>query len=115
MDASLDWLPIAVRAYTAPTKVRQDPEAGTETAPTGTARSPSPATPEFVLVLDTETTVDASQRLLFGSWRTYQHGRCRDEGLFFGDDLQAADRALLKAYAQSHHADTAAPYPKPLP
>jgi hypothetical protein len=122
MDASLspDWLPIAVRAYTAPTKAQPDPEAGPETTPTGTAssrRSAVSITPEFVLVLDTETTVDASQRLLFGSWRTYQHGRCRDEGLFYGDDLPAADRALLEAYAQTHPADidTETAHPQPLP
>jgi len=103
MDASPDWLPIAVRAYTAPTKAQRDNEV-TATGPRD--RPTLPAVPALVLVLDTETTVDASQRLLFGCWRVYHQERCVSEGLFYTDDLPAADRALLAAYAQTHPADT---------
>jgi hypothetical protein len=100
-----DRLPIAVRAYTAPTKARRDPDA----ASAGTATRPP--TPELVLVLDTETTVDASQRLLFGSWRVYERGRCISEGMFSADDLPKADRALLAEYVRTHLAETDEPEP----
>jgi hypothetical protein len=65
----------------------------------------------LVLVLDTETTVDAAQRLLFGSWRVYQDGRCISEGLFYADDLPAPDRALLADYVRTHPAATEEPEP----
>jgi hypothetical protein len=97
-----DWMPIAVRAFTIPTP--------TESRDPDTARSRAgqrPDTPDVVLVLDTETTIDATQRLLIGSWRVYLQGRCISEGLFLGDDLPAADRALLHDYARTHAAETA--------
>jgi hypothetical protein len=62
-------------------------------------------------VLDCETTTDASQRLLFGCWRVYQHGRCISEGLFTAEDLPVSDQAVLAEYVRTHHADTASPEP----
>ncbi len=52
--------------------------------------------PKHVLVLDTETTTDAVQRLLFGSWRLGifgEHGEfeCLEEGLIHADDLATRD------------------------
>jgi hypothetical protein len=64
-----------------------------------------------VLVLDTETTTDAAQRLLFGSWRLYERGTCISEGLFHADDLPAADRAPLAHYVRTHPAGTTKPEP----
>ena len=66
--------------------------------------------PEDVLILDTETTIDAQQRLLFGCWRygTFgEHGvfECLEEGLFHADDLATMDPRgweRLQAYVASH-------------
>lgn len=90
------FLPVAVRAYTPP-RGRPGPR----------RRQPGPAPTAPVLVLDTESTTDASQRLTFGCWRVLVGGATVDEGLFFGDDLPEADLATLRAYAASHRADTA--------
>jgi hypothetical protein len=58
--------------------------------------------PQYCLVFDTETTVDATQRLNFGCYR-----RCKlqgnkylsiEEGLFYADDLPPADIATLESY-----------------
>ncbi|MGH9194609.1 MAG: hypothetical protein ACRD1T_02580, partial [Acidimicrobiia bacterium] len=55
--------------------------------------------PRYALLLDTETTVDASQRLNFGSYRYCRiswdghvpHLTCVEEGLFHADDLERRD------------------------
>jgi hypothetical protein len=73
------------------------------------------AWPELVLVLDTETTTDETQRLLFGTywlcqWDAVQRLRCREEGLFYGDDLPTRDPkgfATLQRYARRHRARVA--------
>jgi len=61
------------------------------------------ALPRYVLVLDTETTMDARQSLNFGAYQFCEadsHGNysCREEGLFHADDLPAAQRELLRRY-----------------
>ena len=62
----------------------------------------SPKWPRYCLVFDTETTVDATQKLNFGCYR-----RCRlegdkylciEEGLFYADDLPPADIEALENY-----------------
>jgi len=40
-----------------------------------------------MFVFDTETTVDETQRLTFGSYRFIVGGRCLKEALFYADDL----------------------------
>ncbi len=65
-------------------------------------------------MIDTETTTDPSQRLLFGVWRTYVDrwdrlpGQvCREEGILYADDLPDRDPdgfSVLKAYAQTRAA-----------
>ena len=60
-------------------------------------------------MFDTETSVDPSQRLIFGNYvfGVYEDGRfipCQ-EGLFFADDLPTTDPdgyRLLKDYVRSH-------------
>lgn len=72
--------------------------------------------PRFALVLDTETTIDAAQRLTFGSYRYLRIGWnedvpefvCAEEGLFYADDLAERDpagMAALTAYAVSAAAE----------
>lgn len=94
MSASPDRLPIAVRAYTPPTKTRK------------ASRTHPWKRPTAVLVFDTETTIDATQRLLLGVWQVYHEGTLIDEGLFHGDDLGIEDLAKLRAYQRTHMADT---------
>jgi hypothetical protein len=63
--------------------------------------------PESMLVFDTETTTDPSQRLLFGCYRFIDQGECREEGLFYADDLSTEQLEILQAYVRDHKADTA--------
>lgn len=58
--------------------------------------------PRLVLVIDTETTTDLSQRLTFGTWLLVRNGTPIGEGLFYGDDLDPEQLAILTAYAQAH-------------
>lgn len=90
-----DLLDIAVRAYP------QAPEVGS----TATRRRPPWRAPKAMFVFDTETRVDATQRLTFGSYRFIVSGVCMEEGLFYADDLSAEERQLLEEYAATHAAD----------
>jgi len=72
--------------------------------------------PDFVLLIDTETTVDAIQRLRFGSYRLCrwavggEHGprlECIEEGLFHDDDLPPRELRVLRAYVRNHYGETA--------
>jgi hypothetical protein len=60
-----------------------------------------------MLVFDTETRTDATQRLTFGSYRFIDDGQCREEGMFYADDLSSKERQVLEEYAQSHHPNVA--------
>jgi hypothetical protein len=64
------------------------------------------ARPEAVFVFDTETRVDAPQRLTFGSYRFIVSERCLEEGLFYADDVTEDERRTLEAYAETHRAET---------
>lgn len=99
MTASPDRLPVAVRAYTPAQKARS------------ATKTRAWKLPSLVLVFDTETTTDATQRLLFGVWRVYQDGALIDEGLFYGDDLGVEERHILQTYAQQKRAETSTPGP----
>lgn len=97
------FLPIAVRAYTERIPPTQ-PRAG----------RPVPAWPQTVLAFDTETSIDETQRLTFGSYRFYRATgestelSCVQEGLFYAPDLPGEDLATLRAYTASHQAEVAA-------
>jgi hypothetical protein len=58
--------------------------------------------PKTMLVFDTETRTDATQRLLFGSYRFIVKGRCVEEGLFYADDLSGSERRILEKYVKTH-------------
>jgi hypothetical protein len=84
--------PIAVRAYVAPTREHRP--------------VPLLKPPEYVLVLDAETTTDRAQALLFGSYRVYRaNGRLLQEGLFHADELPAEQLAVLERYVDQNSAD----------
>jgi hypothetical protein len=92
-------LPAAVRAYAVPPKRKH--------SSTRTVHRPEkwPA----VLVLDTETTTDAVQQLLFGVYRYCRWTNdgvldCREEGVFYADDLPDFDPAgfaTLREYVRT--------------
>ncbi|WP_353061945.1 DNA polymerase [Tunturibacter psychrotolerans] len=58
-----------------------------------------------MMVFDTETRIDATQRLTFGSYRFLTNGECQEEGLFFANDLPEHDRQVLERYATEHPAE----------
>jgi hypothetical protein len=69
-----------------------------------------------VVIFDTETTIDKTQRLLFGSYRFCQWSEerdrlvCREEGLVYADDLRKTNPegfACLQNYAEANSAETA--------
>src|SRR4051794_20273315 len=84
-------LPAAVRAHT----VEQTPPA---------SRSSATAAPwpDLVVILDTETTLDRTQRLTFGSYHVWDGERLVEEGLFGADELSPAQWAVLEEYAARH-------------
>src|SRR5579863_4799327 len=57
---------------------------------------------ERVLVFDTETTTDFTQRLLFGVFRNYGHGELLEEALFLGDNINDSEKATARAYGAVH-------------
>src|SRR5438552_3173425 len=99
-----DTLPVMYRAY-----VQRVPPA----TPMAKKRQ-ALGWPETVLVVDTETTTDPTQRLLYGSWRFGhwgEHGTfvCLEEGLFYDDALPVTNPVAwqcLQDYVRSHLAYT---------
>src|SRR3954471_16795549 len=69
-DTSADRLPIFLRGYAA---VAPRPESGKQRLPPG----------EWTLILDTETTTDAVQRLRVGAYQLLKAGKVKERGLFF--------------------------------
>jgi len=61
--------------------------------------------PEEMIVFDTETRTDATQRLLFGSYRALVRGQCIQEGLFYSEDLSSKERGILRRYVRNHKPD----------
>lgn len=104
-------VPIALRAFAVPI---EDKSPRRRTRHELTAIEPFAWPP--VLVLDTETTTDATQELLFGSyglytWQPTGQLACVEEGLFYADDLAQRDPAafaVLKRYRRTHRASVAA-------
>ncbi len=57
-----------------------------------------PHRPAAMMVFDTESRVDATQRLTFGSYRFVNADFGPVEKLFVGDDLPASDRRIIEQY-----------------
>src|SRR5579884_3984986 len=67
--------------------------------------SKSPVLPKYVLLIDTETTTDERQALNFGAYQfsaADSEGNyvCREEGLFYADDLDRTQLDVLKTYVK---------------
>jgi hypothetical protein len=112
-----DDLTIALRVY-AVRRDADDDKPSAEEQPRRVRRKLRRHLPHRVLVFDTETTTDDSQRLIFGVWRYFvdRHERipgvvCVEEGIVYADDLPETDPdayAKLVAYAATK---TAAVWP----
>jgi hypothetical protein len=86
---------LAVRAYPTPEKTKQKQRSRK------TWRCP-----DAMFVFDTETRLDPTQTLTFGSYRFIVSGRCLEEGLFYAPDLPELERQVLERYVKTHSAET---------
>src|SRR5579872_2091353 len=100
MTQKVTPLPIAVRPYPEP-KAKRQKKSNQKTLQGNILKRP-----DVMLVLDTETRIDATQHLTFGSYRLIFRGKCLEEGLFYSDDLPERDLHVLKKYAATHRANT---------
>jgi hypothetical protein len=94
-------LPIAVRVYP------ETPSAEPASRITSINNRKAWRLPNAMLVFDTETRVDPTQRLTFGSYRYIVEGVCLEEGVFYAHDLPEADLKILENYAWIHPANAA--------
>ena len=97
MDIKKTVLTFAVRVY---------PKSGKTTRERSSRKQWN--TPTAMFVFDTETRIDAAQRLMFGSYRFFLDGRCLEEGIFYADDLSPEEFRILKKYVARHEAEAAA-------
>jgi len=88
-------LPIALRVYPQPQGLKAETW----------SRKPWQL-PDAIFIFDTESRVDHTQRLTFGSYRFIASGRCLEEGLFYGHDLPDDDREVLERYVVTHSPET---------
>lgn len=61
-----------------------------------------------MFVFDTETRIDETQGMTFGSYRFFVSGRCLEEGLLLADNLSKQEMRVLQMYVEAHPADTVA-------
>ncbi|MFN0153442.1 MAG: hypothetical protein ACKVUT_03605 [Gaiella sp.] len=122
MTGSSDPLEVAVRAY-APPPPRTSKRHARRARGGGAHRAEPGRRPPAILVLDTETTIDAAQALIVGCYRYYRltwtpsgpELSVAKEGLFYRDDLAASDpaayRQLLRytAEAPGRHLELSVP------
>jgi hypothetical protein len=64
--------------------------------------------PKYVLVFDTETTTDTRQSLNFGAYQFCElqsdgNYICREEGLFYADDLTSVQTEILRKYVRDEN------------
>jgi hypothetical protein len=62
--------------------------------------------PDAMLIFDTETRTDRTQRLTFGSYRFVAGGQLVKENLFYGDALPIKDRRILERHVAEPSAIT---------
>ncbi len=92
----LNPLVVAVRVYPEPKESARDFDAPQRDWQLPTA----------MFVFDTETRIDHTQRLTFGSYRFVVDGEIASESLFYANDLPTLDREILEQYVAS---DTSTP------
>lgn len=94
------------------TRAYAKPVGGTDGvgAPKKGRRARKEREPAFVLVFDTETSTDATQRFHFGVSRVYYKDTLIEEALLYADDLEEADKAALRAYVRDNASDVPTEY-----
>ena len=89
---TVDYLPIAVRAYVPLAKAERPRKP-----------RPEPEPSEWVLIFDTETSTDPAQRLRFGSFQLRKAGVLEKHGLFYDPSaLTDREQRLLASFARSN-------------
>ncbi|MFY9737683.1 MAG: hypothetical protein WAK11_01395, partial [Candidatus Cybelea sp.] len=88
----------AIRAWVEPWKPHRHKRRNPKAKPKPVPWRPQPYG-ERVLVFDTETTVDAAQRLLFGFFRLYERDRLVREGIIVADLLDHESMIAISEYA----------------
>ena len=93
-DVPVDRLTILLRAF-----VRREKEKGKK-------RPPEQLPPSnWVLILDTETTTDASQRVRFGSYQLRLRGHLRERGVFYNPEvLTETEIAIIQSVIAAERA-----------
>jgi hypothetical protein len=118
-DPDPEPVAIAVRAFTQPARIVAPRRGRKRGKQRRKRKAPETATwPEYVLIFDTETTTDPTQRLLFGvarlgRWIARQDGsgyrlETLEEAILVADDLRDRDPAgyaVLERYARTQAAD----------
>jgi transcriptional regulator with XRE-family HTH domain len=56
---------------------------------------------EWTLTFDCETSTDAAQALRFGAYQVRENGDLVEEGLFYAEEIEATDLAVLKEVAKA--------------
>ncbi|HZQ44949.1 MAG TPA: hypothetical protein VFA99_16980 [Acidobacteriaceae bacterium] len=84
-------IPVAIRVYPEPPRDRKPRE------------HVKAIRPDTMIVFDTETTTDPTQRLLFGCYRFIENGISVEEGLFHAPDLSTYQVKTLREYAARNH------------
>lgn len=94
---------IAVRAYV---QMVEDatPAAKQETPVKKEIKRKTDLPSEWVMVFDTETTTDASQKLRFGTYQVRKDEELMETGIFYdADTLSKAEQKTLRKYAETHN------------
>ena len=89
-----DRLPIIVRAYAPPPPTKE------VAGPRGRNRRTAS---EWTLVFDTETTIDAAQRLRFGTYQVRQGVDLFEAGIFFDPHLRDDELCALREHAAAQN------------
>lgn len=90
-----DHLPISLRAYAQPIAIAKD---NRRSGPKG---KPPQGSSGLALIFDCETTIDASQKLRFGTYQVREDGQLREAGIFYDPaNVSQCELTLLQQFAE---------------
>jgi hypothetical protein len=96
-----DHLPIALRAYAAPTFTEiQDSDEPDRKDEDQSQKRPIPEKSAWTLVFDTETTTDPGQALRFGTYQLFDAEALVETGIFYDPEADLADIETVRRYAE---------------
>lgn len=91
-----DHLPISLRAYVPPIAAVKDVRRS------GKTTKPPQGSSEWTLIFDCETTIDASQKLRFGTYQVRREGQLWQAGIFYDPaNVSPHELALLERFVAS--------------